>query len=61
MTTDNRLEDIPDRGTGLTAADRRHAALAICQSANDADDARVLLEALGLLDELRGAEQLAAG
>jgi hypothetical protein len=48
-----------DLATGLTRADLRAAALTACGYATDADDARYLLEALGLVDELR-AESLAS-
>jgi hypothetical protein len=43
---------VADPATGLTPADLRRAALAVCGYATDADDARELLAALGLLDEL---------
>jgi len=42
-----------DPATGLTRADLRAAALTVCGYATDVEDARVLLEALGLLDDLR--------
>ena len=42
-----------DLATGLTRDDLRHAALTVCSYATDADDARDLLEALGLVDDLR--------
>lgn len=32
----------------LTPQQRRHAALTVCEAAHDADDARLLLGALGL-------------
>jgi hypothetical protein len=43
--------------TPISAEERRRAALAVCHRAADADEARELLEALGLLDTaiLRGA------
>lgn len=47
-----------DPATGLTQDDLRRAALTVCSFATDAQDARMLLEALGLVDELR-AERLA--
>lgn len=49
------LDTVPDPGTGLTPADRRRAALAACAFATDAAEARELLDALGLLEELQGA------
>jgi hypothetical protein len=41
----------------ISAAERRQAAIAVCERAETADDARELLEALGLLDVtiLKGA------
>ena len=45
--------DTFDPATGLTREDLRAAALTVCGYATDVDDARVLLEALGLLDDLR--------
>ena len=42
-----------DLATGLTGADLRRAALTACAHATDTDDARMLLEALGLVDDLR--------
>lgn len=42
-----------DLATGLTRADLRSAALTVCSYATDAEDARYLLEALGLADDLR--------
>ena len=48
-----------DLETGLTAADRRHAALVACGYAGDPAEARELLEALGLLAELRAEVRLA--
>lgn len=42
-----------DPATGMTAADLRRAALTVCAYAADADEARELLEALGLLDAVR--------
>jgi len=42
-----------DPATGLTRDDLRRAALTVCAYATDADDARALLEALGLVDDLR--------
>jgi hypothetical protein len=42
-----------DPATGLTPADLRRAALTVCGYATDADDARTLLEALGLTEGLR--------
>ena len=43
----------PDPATGLSAEDLRRAALTVCAYATDAEEARSLLEALGLLDGLR--------
>ena len=57
MTVD--LDQIPDPGTGLTPADRRRAALNVCRYALDVEEAREMLDALGLLDELRGVNRLA--
>ncbi len=44
---------IADPATGLTPVDLRRAALSVCSYALDTEDARELLAALGLLDELR--------
>jgi len=44
---------VADPATGLTPTDLRRAALSVCSYATDAQDARTLLDALGLLDELR--------
>ncbi len=51
---------IADPATGLTPADLRHAALAVCGYATDAADARELLTALGLIDELGSRSSLAS-
>ena len=59
MPSTPHLDLVPDPGTGLTPADRRHAALAVCSYAADVEEARELLDALGLLDELRGEDRLA--
>lgn len=48
-----------DAATGLTRDDLRRAALTACAYASDVDDARTLLEALGLVEELR-AQSLAS-
>jgi hypothetical protein len=48
-----------DPATGLTREDLRRAALTVCGHASDADDAREMLEALGLVDDLR-SEALAS-
>ncbi len=48
-----------DPATGLTRSDLRRAALTVCRFATDVDDARDLLEALGLTDDLRRTEQTA--
>lgn len=54
----------PDPATGLTREDLRRAALSVCRYAAEADlgtdGARDLLEALGLLDDLRGTQTLAS-
>ena len=42
-----------DPATGLTSEDLRRAALTVCSYAADAEEARRLLEALGLLDQLQ--------
>ena len=60
MTTDAQLDLVPDPGTGLTPADVRRAALTVCGYAESSDDARDLLEALGILDDLRGGHRLAS-
>ena len=54
-TTANDAVDtaLTDPATGLTAQDRRRAAVVACSYATDVDDAREILEALGLVDELR--------
>jgi hypothetical protein len=51
---------VADPATGLTPADLRSAALAVCGYSTDADDARGLLDALGLLDDLRQQTSLAS-
>lgn len=53
-------DDDTDLATGLTGRDLRKAALAVCAASTDVDDARDLLEALGLLDQLRGTDRLAS-
>jgi hypothetical protein len=50
MTTEPTAQD---PATGLTREDLRRAALTVCGYATDVDDAREMLEALGLLDDLR--------
>ena len=45
--------DALDPATGMSHNDLRRAALTVCSYATDTDDARELLEALGLLDDLR--------
>ncbi len=60
MTTDAQLDLVADPGTGLSPVDLRRAALAVCSYAHDREDAHSLLEALGLLDDLRTAERLAS-
>jgi hypothetical protein len=51
---------IADPATGLTPADLRAAALAVCDYATDVQDARELLTALGLIDELGSRSSLAS-
>ena len=58
-TEPDRFADGADPATGLTRSDLRRAALSVCSYAADADEARYLLEALGLLDDLRSADSLA--
>lgn len=50
---DETTESTIDPATGLTPADLRRAALTVCSYATDVDDARRLLEALGLTADLR--------
>jgi hypothetical protein len=50
---------VTDPATGLTADDLRRAALTVCRYAEDADEARRLLDALGLLDALTEQGRLA--
>lgn len=50
-----------DLATGLNEADRRRAALAVCSYAHDASDAALLLEALGLTEEVRADRERLAG
>lgn len=59
MTPPNSPDVSLDLATGLTAEDRRRAALVACDYAQDAEEARELLAALGLLDDLR-EERLAS-
>ena len=51
---------VADPATGLTPTDLRRAALSVCSYATDAEDARALLETLGLLDDLRNPATLAS-
>lgn len=51
--SDDTNDDTQDRATGLSRNDLRRAALTVCAFATDAADARDLLEALGLVDDLR--------
>jgi hypothetical protein len=51
MTDDT--DDTLDLATGLSRNDLRRAALTVCGYATDAQDARALLEALGLVEDLR--------
>lgn len=46
-------DDTPDLATGLTRDDLRRAALTVCGYSTDVEDARYLLEALGLVEGLR--------
>ncbi len=46
-------DDTMDLATGLTRDDLRRAALTVCGYATDVEDARMLLEALGLEQDLR--------
>ena len=46
-------DDTMDLATGLTRDDLRRAALTVCAYATDTEDARSLLEALGLVEDLR--------
>lgn len=45
--------DLLDPATGLSRDDLRRAAITVCSYATDAEDARYLLDALGLVDDLR--------
>lgn len=49
----DQTHDTFDPATGLTRDDLRRAALTVCGYATDAQDARALLEALGLVEDLR--------
>ena len=51
MSTDTT--NATDPATGLTPGDLRRAALTVCRYAVDAEEARTLLAALGLLDVLQ--------
>lgn len=46
-------DDVLDLSTGLSRNDLRRAALTVCGYATDVEDARYLLEALGLAEDLR--------
>ena len=46
-------KDTLDPATGMSHNDLRRAALTVCTYATDPDDARELLEALGLVEGLR--------
>ena len=63
MTQENAMADDTgndiDLATGLTRNDLRNAALTVCRYSADAEDARYLLEALGLIEDLR-AESVAS-
>ena len=56
----DRFVDGTDPATGLTRTDLRRAALSVCSYATDAAEAPELLEALGLLDDLRHEQSLAS-
>lgn len=56
----DRFVDGADPATGLTRTNLNRAALAVCAYATDATDARELLEALGLLEDLRSTQSLAS-
>ncbi len=56
---DNTMDTF-DPATGLTREDLRRAALTVCSYATDVDDARTLLEALGLDQDLRQHDALAS-
>ena len=49
----DNADQTPDAATGLTPDDLRAAAITVCSYATDVDDARELLEALGLVEDLR--------
>jgi len=51
MTDDQN--DVQDLATGLSRNNLRRAALTVCGHATDIEDARSLLEALGLVEDLR--------
>lgn len=53
QTPDLTPQLVVDQATGLTTSDLRQAALTVCRYATDVDDARRLLEALGLIEDLR--------
>ena len=50
---DQPTDSTLDLATGLTGDDLRRAALTACGYATDVEDARTLLEALGLVNDLR--------
>jgi len=56
----DRFVDGSDPATGFTRDDLHRAALSACSYAADAAEARELLEALGLLEDLREASRLAS-
>lgn len=51
--SDDGKDDIQDLSTGLSRNDLRRAALTVCGFATDTEDARELLESLGLVEGLR--------
>ena len=53
---DPATAQVVDPATGLTPADLRRAALSVCAYAADAAEARELLDALGLLEDVRAAQ-----
>lgn len=51
--SDDTNGDTQDLATGLSRNDLRRAALTVCGFATDVEDARELLESLGLVEGLR--------
>lgn len=52
-TSSTTPNNTPDAATGLTPDDLRRAALNVCRYSESVDDARELLESLGLVEDLR--------